>query len=564
MTPAQLAALYRGAELVALPSLYEGFGLPVVEALRRRRAGGGERPAGAARGGRRGGALRAAERRRGVDRARSLRLLADDDVAGRARGARPRARATLRLARAAAAHAEVWQAAAAREGAGRRVYCRPPWPRRRPAPPAGDTPPAAAPTSQRGAARGRRTRGKLVSTPSSCGTAVSPTPRSRSGTLPPVAPRQRESRASASTSGRPRRAHRHRRLHPRAARGAGARAAASTSSPWPTARRGTTAGCASTASPSRRSPRRYGVLWQQLAAAAAAARAATSTSSGRRCRRCRCCGDTPAVVTVHDLTTLLLPETHRLKVQLTQVAAPRPQPGAGAAHPRRLRGDGAPTCASSTPRPPTGCAWSSAASIAAFRPGERRARSPPPAASSAAPTATCSTPARWSRARTSTSSLDAWLALRDEHARLPPLVLVGGYGWKSRGLARATRGARRRRRPPARLARRRRAPARPAGGALLRLPEPLRGLRLAGRRGARLRRAHDRRRHQQPARGGGRRGAARRPARPRRPRRRACAACSRSRTWPPTSPPAARGRRRASRWERSAEQLEAVLLEAMA
>src|SRR6185295_10552797 len=30
-------------------------------------------------------------------------------------------------------------------------------------------------------------------------------------------------------------------------------------------------------------------------------------------------GDTPAVVTVHDLTTLLLPETHRLKVQLTQV-----------------------------------------------------------------------------------------------------------------------------------------------------------------------------------------------------------------------------------------------------
>jgi alpha-1,3-rhamnosyl/mannosyltransferase len=31
--PAELAALYRGAELVALPSFYEGFGLPAIEAL---------------------------------------------------------------------------------------------------------------------------------------------------------------------------------------------------------------------------------------------------------------------------------------------------------------------------------------------------------------------------------------------------------------------------------------------------------------------------------------------------------------------------------------------------
>jgi alpha-1,3-rhamnosyl/mannosyltransferase len=30
----ELAALYRGAELVALPSFYEGFGLPAIEALR--------------------------------------------------------------------------------------------------------------------------------------------------------------------------------------------------------------------------------------------------------------------------------------------------------------------------------------------------------------------------------------------------------------------------------------------------------------------------------------------------------------------------------------------------
>ncbi|HVT57228.1 MAG TPA: glycosyltransferase family 1 protein [Thermoanaerobaculia bacterium] len=33
VTPAELAALYRAALVVALPSLYEGFGLPVVEAL---------------------------------------------------------------------------------------------------------------------------------------------------------------------------------------------------------------------------------------------------------------------------------------------------------------------------------------------------------------------------------------------------------------------------------------------------------------------------------------------------------------------------------------------------
>lgn len=34
VTGAELAALYRGAELVALPSFYEGFGLPAVEAMR--------------------------------------------------------------------------------------------------------------------------------------------------------------------------------------------------------------------------------------------------------------------------------------------------------------------------------------------------------------------------------------------------------------------------------------------------------------------------------------------------------------------------------------------------
>src|SRR6185503_14580560 len=33
VAPGQLAALYRGATLLALPSLYEGFGLPVVEAF---------------------------------------------------------------------------------------------------------------------------------------------------------------------------------------------------------------------------------------------------------------------------------------------------------------------------------------------------------------------------------------------------------------------------------------------------------------------------------------------------------------------------------------------------
>ena len=33
VSPSELAALYRGAAVVALPSLYEGFGIPVVEAL---------------------------------------------------------------------------------------------------------------------------------------------------------------------------------------------------------------------------------------------------------------------------------------------------------------------------------------------------------------------------------------------------------------------------------------------------------------------------------------------------------------------------------------------------
>ena len=146
VAPEQLAALYRGATLVAMPSLYEGFGLPVVEAFAAgapviasdlpvlREVAGDD-------------ALFVAKSDGEAWTAALLRLLTDEslrtDLAtrGRARARR------FDWRRAAAAHVEVWRRAAAREGGGSADILPAALAVEAPRPPAGDTPPGAAPTS---------------------------------------------------------------------------------------------------------------------------------------------------------------------------------------------------------------------------------------------------------------------------------------------------------------------------------------------------------------------------------------------------------------------------------
>jgi alpha-1,3-rhamnosyl/mannosyltransferase len=113
--PPQLAALYRRALLVALPSLYEGFGLPIVEAF----------TAGAAvvasdlpvlREVAGDGALFAPPQNVDAWAAALERLLADDELRA-ALAARGHARSErFAWRRAAGAHAAAWRVAAARDG----------------------------------------------------------------------------------------------------------------------------------------------------------------------------------------------------------------------------------------------------------------------------------------------------------------------------------------------------------------------------------------------------------------------------------------------------------------
>jgi len=149
--PAGLAALYRGATLLALPSLYEGFGLPVVEAF----AAGtpvvaSDLPvlrevAGDA-------ALFVSPNDGEAWTAALQRLLADDSLrAGLVARGEERVQ-RFDWGRAAAAHVEVWRAAAVREGRWPADILPAALPPEAPDPPAGETPPAAAPTSHDGVA----------------------------------------------------------------------------------------------------------------------------------------------------------------------------------------------------------------------------------------------------------------------------------------------------------------------------------------------------------------------------------------------------------------------------
>jgi len=150
VAPEQLAALYRGAALVAMPSLYEGFGLPVVEAF----AAGTPVVASDLPVLREvaGDAALFVPASDGEAWTAALVLLLTDESLRSAFAARGRERAQrFDWRRTAAAHVEVWRAAAAREGRGSADILPAALAPEAPHPPAGDTPPAPALTSHRGA-----------------------------------------------------------------------------------------------------------------------------------------------------------------------------------------------------------------------------------------------------------------------------------------------------------------------------------------------------------------------------------------------------------------------------
>ncbi len=404
VTPESLAALYRHAALVALPSLYEGFGLPLVEAL-----AAGVPPV-----------VSDLPVLREVGGDAALFVPPDDPLAWTAALARVLGDEALRaeLAERGCARAAASTGAARRRlrrrpgarrrlgrGAGRKLYCQP----------------------------GMRPIRDLPPPPSSPRAATVPPPEPRAVTRPSSVP-------SLAQRGTPRLA-----VDLRAALGEVTGIGVYTRALLTAlARRGSfellavahrsprhggwlrEAGIAFEAQPAP-----YGVLWQQLRLPRRLARGDVDLFWSPL-QTLPLLGSVPAVVTVHDLTTLLLPETHRLKVKLTQV----PFLARSLARARRIVVDSEAT----------------AADVRHFFPeATDRLRvvwaGVEPRFAPASPEQVAATRQRLGcpqgyvlyagtlePRKNVALLLDAWLALRAEGADPPPLLLAGGYGWKSRDL----------------------------------------------------------------------------------------------------------------------------------
>ncbi|MGB6368768.1 MAG: glycosyltransferase family 1 protein [Thermoanaerobaculia bacterium] len=175
----------------------------------------------------------------------------------------------------------------------------------------------------------------------------------------------------------------------------------------------------------------YGVLWQQL-------------RLPHRLRR----GDVdlfwsplmtlptrmpiPAVVTIHDLTPLLFPETHRLKVRLSVLPFLR----STLKQARLVAVDSEATARDLRTHFPA-----STKKLRVVHPGVDPAFRPAPRANIERTRLELGCPQGYllyagtlEPRKNLESLLDAWEALRASDADTPPLVMVGPYGWRSRRL----------------------------------------------------------------------------------------------------------------------------------
>jgi glycosyltransferase involved in cell wall biosynthesis len=143
-------------------------------------------------------------------------------------------------------------------------------------------------------------------------------------------------------------------------------------------------------------------------------------------------GDVPAVVTVHDLTTLIYPETHRLKVRLTQI----PFLGKSLARALRIVADSQATADDIRRFFPE-----AAARVRVIHAGVAPRFTPAAPEAVAAIRRELGCPSGYvlyagtlEPRKNVALLLDAWEALREEDPETLPLVIAGGYGWKSRPL----------------------------------------------------------------------------------------------------------------------------------
>jgi len=153
----------------------------------------------------------------------------------------------------------------------------------------------------------------------------------------------------------------------------------------------------------------------------------------------------PAVATVHDLTTLLLPETHRLKVKWSILPFLRPS---------LERADRVVTISQASARDIAFHFPQAARKVRVVYPGigpEFRPGTPEEIAAIrrelAAPEGYILYVGTLEPRKNVGAVLDAWESLHDEDPHVPPLVLAGAYGWGSQHLLRriealASRGVR--------------------------------------------------------------------------------------------------------------------------
>jgi glycosyltransferase involved in cell wall biosynthesis len=180
-------------------------------------------------------------------------------------------------------------------------------------------------------------------------------------------------------------------------------------------------------------PAPLGVLWQQLVLPRRLRRGDVDLLWSPLITMPIAC-PVPAVITVHDLTVLLMPEAHRAKVRMSILPFLRPSLAAA----RRLVAISRATADDLAEHFPA-----TAEKTEVVYPGVDAEFVPAPAADVDATRAQLGAPDGYllyagtlEPRKNLGALLDAWEALAADDPRFPPLVLAGPYGWGSRGLVR--------------------------------------------------------------------------------------------------------------------------------